>query len=71
MDSVKRVMKKAKEANEDVWLALLRLGTTAVSCRPPSPAKMLFQRSVKDTWSSKIRNIDLLQEDMYINQEWP
>ena len=61
---VKSVMKKAKEAREDVQLALLRLRTTPISCRLPSPAEMLFQRRVRDTLPSKIRNSDPLQEDI-------
>ena len=61
--TVKAVIKKAKEANEDVDLALLRLRTTTVSSKVPRPAELLLQRRIKDTLPSKIHNKDPESDD--------
>ncbi|KAK6170569.1 hypothetical protein SNE40_018933 [Patella caerulea] len=47
-------MKKARAANEDIQLALLRWRTTPVDNKITSFAEVMFQRKVKDTLPSKI-----------------
>ena len=60
----KGVVKKAQQANEDVDLALLRLRTTPLSAKVPSPAVLLFQRRIRDTLPSMIRSTDPMHEDV-------
>ena len=62
--TVKAVLTKAREANEDQDLALLRLRTTPISSKLPSPAELLFQRRVKDTLPAKITNTDPAHDDI-------
>lgn len=49
IQTIKNTFRKAKRANEDVELALLVLRTTPIDQKLPSPAELLFNRSVKDT----------------------
>ena len=47
--TVKQVMMKTLKANEDVYLALLRLNTNPVDTGIPSPAEILYNRCIGDT----------------------
>lgn len=62
--TVKGVIKKAKQSNEDINLALLRLRTTPLSAKLPSPAEMMFQRRIRDTLPTMIGNTDPIHDDI-------
>jgi hypothetical protein len=56
--TVKPIMKKAMAAGEDWNLALLRLRTTPLTNKLDSPAELMFQRRIRDSLPTKIRNTD-------------
>ena len=56
IQTVKSILKKAKQANEDGQLALLRWRTTPIDAKIQSPAEIMFQRRVKDTLPFKAMN---------------
>ena len=66
--TVKGIIKKARDANENEMLALLRWRTTPIDSTIQSPAEIMFQRKVKDTLPSKatnsIPNADEIKERM-------
>lgn len=53
IQTVKRIMKKAKQNNQDIQLALLRWRTTPIDSVIPSPSELMFQRRCRDTLVSK------------------
>ena len=70
--TVKGIIKKARDANENEMLALLRWRTTPIDSTIQSPAEIMFQRKVKDTLPSKatnsIPNADEIKERMLSKQ---
>ena len=49
VQTVKKVIQKSTKADEDVYLALLRLKTNPVDTGIPSPAEIMFKRCIGDT----------------------
>ena len=65
IQTVKAILKKAKQAQEDVNLALLRWRTTPVDHIIQSPAEIIFQRRIRDTLPSKITNTIPNREEVH------
>ena len=54
IQTVKHVMKKARQSGQDIDLALLRLRTTPIDSKLPSPAELHNCRKAQSTLLTKI-----------------
>ena len=63
--TVKSVLKKSKQSKTDIDMALLSLRTTPVDHHLPSPAEMLFWRSIRSNLPINIKNIRSNRDGIY------
>ena len=70
VQTVKKVIQKSTKADEDVYLALLRLKTNPVDTGIPSPAEIMFKRCIGDTIPSYSKSDqEELAEKLKIRQD--
>ena len=58
IQTVKNILKKAKEAGEDPELAILCARTTPIDAHLPSPAELMFNRKIVGNLPIKIKNCE-------------
>ena len=71
IQTVKRVIKKAQQSNQDVELALLGLRNTPFSNKLSSPGELLFGRKLNDKLFtySKIKDLDNIKSELQKRQD--
>ena len=65
IQTIKHVIKKTKQAGEDIEMGLLSLRATPVDNKLPSPAELLFQRRVRANLPCHIQNKNSNRDQVY------
>ena len=65
IQTIKHVIKKTKQAGEDIEMGLLSLRATPVDNKLPSPAELLFQRRVRSNLPCHIQNKNSNRDQVY------
>ena len=73
IQTVKKTLKKAKDSNTDIDMALLCLRTTPINHNLPSPAQLLYKKTIRGNLPIRIRNThpekDNILEELHKRQQ--